>query len=114
MKTYKEVIVEFNPFSTFRKTYRGIERIYPGVNQFLSVANRWVIKYKRFKNQDLKKLLRRLKRKPDVSDMSKTDLRKVHDFIEKYKLYDIESVRNVFSDYSDFTQRQDNNTEAEM
>ena len=114
MKTYKNLITEFgNPFSSFRKTYKGIERMYPGVTQFLSVANRWVIKWKLFKNKDLKKVLRRLRRKTDISDMSRRDLKLIHKFIEKYELYDLESIRVVFDDYSDFTNRLQSNTSEE-
>ncbi len=115
MKTYKEIINEFSPtdyvpdvllpssMKQFKKNFRTIERMYPGVHQFLSVANRWVFRGDRFQNTDLKTLLKRLKRRPDISDMKKADIKKIHDFIEKYNLRDIESIRNVFSDYSDFT-----------
>ena len=102
MKTYKDIISEL---STFKKTFRGIERMYPGVSQFLSVANRWILKAKRFKNMDLRRLLSRLKRRPDVSDMSKADLKKIHDFIKEYEINTIQDVRHVFADYSDFTKR---------
>lgn len=102
MKTYKDIILEIN---SFKKTFRGIERMYPGVSQFLSVANRWILKAKRFKNPDLRRLMARLKRRPDVSDMSKADLKKIYDFIKEYKLDTIEDVRHVFADFSDFTTR---------
>ena len=121
MKVYKEFITEGrfkdaitdhipdpfipNTLRTFRKSFRSLERMYPGVSQFLSVANRWVLKSKRFENKDLKRLLTRLKRKPDISDMTKTDVKKVYDFVKKYELQNIESVRHVFTSYSDFTTR---------
>lgn len=117
MKTYKHFISEIgivdrivdpfipNTLRKFRKSFRSLERMYPGVSQFLSVANRWVLRSKRFENRDLKKLLYRLKRKPDISDMNKTDIKKVYNFIQKYNLQSIQSVRHVFDDYSDFTQR---------
>lgn len=117
MKTYKELIEAFdsndvmsafipNTLRKFRKTTRALDRMYPGVTQFLTVANRWVLKAKRFENRDLKKLLSRMKRRPDISDMNKADVKKIYNFIEKYNLKDIESVRHVFANYSDFTKRE--------
>ena len=116
MKTYKTLITEFDTndvvsditpdtFRSFRKNFKSIERMYPGLNQFLSVANRWVLKGKRFQNKDLKKVLIRMKRRPDISDMNRSDMKRIYKFITKYNLNDIDSVRNVFSDYSDFTKR---------
>lgn len=115
MKTYEEFINEAYapvfkdvhiPFTKkYRKTFRGVERMYPGVNQFLSVANRWVLKAKRFQNRDLRKLLTRMKRRPDLSDMKRADIKKIYDFIDKYNIRTIGQVRDVFADYSDFTKR---------
>ncbi|RLA59919.1 MAG: hypothetical protein DRQ78_10060 [Epsilonproteobacteria bacterium] len=110
MKKYNQFMDEivgnpggWNPFAKFRKNFKTIERMYPGTHQFLSVANRWIFRADRFQNAELKKLLKRLKRRPDISDMKKADIKKIHNFIEKHNLQDIEKVRDVFSDYSDFT-----------
>ena len=104
MKTYNELLTEIsNPFTGFRKTFRNIERVFPGVNQFLSIANRYVLRGNRYQNTDLKRLLKRLKKRPDISDMNKRDLKYVYDFINKYNLQDIESIRSIFDNYSDFT-----------
>jgi hypothetical protein len=107
MKTYNKLITEIsNPFAGFRKTFRNIERVFPGVSQFLSIANRYVLRGNRYQNTDLKRLLKRLKKRPDISDMSKRDLKYVYDFINKYNLTDIESMRSIFDSYSDFTRDQ--------
>ena len=96
-------------FDRFRKTSRNINRRFPGVTQFISVANRWVLKYKRFQNKDLKKVLRVMKRNSDISNMPTGHLKRIYRFIEKYNLYSLESMRHVFADYSDFTKRSEIN-----
>jgi len=121
MKTYNDLIIEFSPtdyvpdvllpssMKKFKKNYKNIERMFPGVSQFLSVANRYVLRGNRYKNKDLKRLLKRIKKRPDISDMNKRDLKYVYEFINKYKLYNVESIRNIFNDYSDFSEKQQNN-----
>lgn len=119
MKTYKKLISEvglsdFIPdtLRKFRKTTRSLDRRYPGVNQFLSVANKWVFKAQKFENRDLKKLLKRMRRRPDISDMSKTDIMKIYKFVEKYELHSLSAVRHVFAKYRDFTKRTNDDIEA--
>ena len=62
---------------------------------------------------DLKKVLRRIRRKGDISEMSKRDLKLIHQFIEKYDLYDLEKIRVVFDNYSDFTERMEDDDDKQ-
>lgn len=93
MKTYKNLILEI---TVFRKRFFEIERRYPDVNQFMSVASRWVLRAKRIKDRDLKRLLIKLKRKTDIMDFSQKDLQRISKFVNDRNLHSIEAVRNLF------------------
>jgi len=105
MKTYNEFV---NEFFSFKKTYKNIERSYPGAFQFVSVANKYAARYFRFENDDLKKILKLLMKRNDIGTMKKRDWKHIYEFIRKYKLFTLDDIRNVFIDTKDFTERLPN------
>ena len=94
MKNYKEHI---NEVSEFKKRFLEIERRFPDVQQFISIASRWILRAKRIKDRELRKLLLKLRRKTDIMDFSTKDFRRVQNYIDANNLHDIESVRGLFT-----------------
>jgi hypothetical protein len=93
MKIYKQFINEISPFIG---SLQLIDKKYPKVVPFISVATRFINKPGKLKNPKLRKVLRRLQGKTDILRYSASDLKMVQRYIDDNNLYTIDDVRQHF------------------
>jgi hypothetical protein len=93
MKTYNQFI---NEMSAFLLGLMQIEKKYPGVLPFLSVATRFINKPGKIKDPELRKVLRKLQGDSDVGLYTPAKMKMIQNYVKTHNLERIEDVRNLF------------------
>lgn len=107
MKTYESLVQEN---SEYIQKAREMEIRFPGVQQFYSVFARHLNKPNKVKNRELARLMKRLKRKHDIFDYTRTEWNKIRKFIDKYELNSAEEMKRFMMDALDFDNELDPKT----
>lgn len=94
MKTYITFITEI---SAFRQTFRENEIRFPGVYMFMTVASRYLNRPEKLKDNELVRLLKKVRIRSDISDFTKADFNRVYKFIIDNDLNTIEKTRTYFN-----------------
>jgi hypothetical protein len=102
MKTYNQFINEMSPFLL---GLMQIEKRYPGVLPFLSVATRFINKPGKIKDPELRKVLRKLQGASDVGLYTPSKMKLVQNYVNAHNLETVEDVRNLF--YPDGVEEDD-------
>lgn len=93
MKTYIQFI---NEMSTYLSSLMILDKKYPGVLPFLSVATRFINKPGKIKDPELRKVLRRLQSKTDVLEYTPDKMKMIIRYMKNNDIKTIEDVRELF------------------
>jgi hypothetical protein len=98
MKTYKEIINEYSLFknSEFDERFDYINDKYPGVHEFLMAAKEWGHEVNNNYDPQLYSMLKKLKRKKSIMDLSEKDLRSLYAFLVKRGISTYDDMEEMF------------------
>jgi len=98
MKSYKELIIEYSLFknSEFDKRFDYINNKYPGVHEFLMAAKEWGHEVDGNIDPRLYTILKKLRRKKSIMDLSEKDLRLLYTFLVKRGVDDYDDMEEMF------------------
>jgi hypothetical protein len=98
MKPYVKTIVEYSLFknSEFDERFDYINDKYPGVHEFLMTAKEWGHEVDSNNDPQLYSMLKKLKRKKSIMDLSEKDLRNLYTFLVKRGVSTYDDMEEMF------------------